>query len=807
MLLTVRLFAAALLLTAGHWVVAAELGKLIANPPQLTLTGAGARYTLLLDRQVAPDRLVDATSTAQFSSSAPQICRVSETGELTAVSDGSATITMEVAGQRVRTAVTVKDTLVPRAINFENDITPLLTRFACNYSGCHGKAEGQNGFKLSVFGFDPGADYNALVKETRGRRVFPAAPDRSLLLQKAAGVVPHGGGARLATDSREYELIRAWIATGLPIGSEADPKVTSIELTPGERVLEQQTAQRLRVVARYSDGREVDVTTLAKFQSNNDTVASVDESGLVSVAETPGQVAVMASFAGQVDVFLAMIPRREKIESYPKLPEANFIDRLVHERLRRLQILPSELCDDATFLRRATLDVIGTLPTADEARQFLSDRSPDRRARWVAALLDRGEYADYWALKWADLLRVERQALNHKGAHDYYEWIRDSFATNKPLDRFAAEVLTADGPLSETPPAHFYKVVTKPGDVASTLSQVFLGVRIACAECHHHPHDRWSQEDYFGMASYFQPLSRKPSPRGESLVAQGMSQAKHPRSGEIIEAHPLGAAIVESDAQGDRRGELAQWLTAPSNPWFARNIANRIWAHLMGRGIVEPVDDVRATNPPSHPELLDALADELVKNKYDVRSLIRTIMASNTYQRSSHPTDTNAGDEQNFSRALFKRLDAEVLMDAVCQTTGVPEKFQGVPSGSRAIQLWDSRVNHYFLRLFGRPLRATACTCERNVEPNVSQVLHLLNSPALQAKLSHRGGRLAQLVPAMTDNARLVDELYLTFFARHPSAEERQVAEQFMAQSGDRAQAAQDLAWSLMNTLEFVFNH
>ncbi len=806
MLFTARLFVAALLL-AGDLAISAAADKLIANPPQVTLTGSGARYTLLLDRQVAPDRLVDATSLAQFSTSAPQICRVSAEGELTAIADGSATITMEIDGQRVFTTVTVKDTQVPRAINFENDITPLLTRFACNYSGCHGKAEGQNGFKLSVFGFDPGADYNALVKETRGRRVFPAAPDRSLLLQKAAGVVPHGGGARLATDSREYELIREWIATGLPIGSDSDPKVLSIELTPGERVLEQQTSQRLRVVARYSDGREVDVTTLAKFQSNNDTVASVDESGLVSVAETPGQVAVMASFAGQVDVFLAMIPRREKIESYPKLPEANFIDRLVHERLRQLQILPSEVCDDATFLRRSTLDVIGTLPTADEARQFLSDRSPDRRARWVAALLDRSEYADYWALKWADLLRVERQALNHKGARDYYEWIRDSFATNKPLDRFASEVLTADGPLSETPPAHFYKVVTKPGDVASTLSQVFLGVRIACAECHHHPHDRWSQEDYFGMASYFMPLNRKPSPRGESIVAQGMSQAKHPRSGELIDAHPLGAPLVESDAKGDRRGELAEWLTAPNNPWFARNIANRTWAHLMGRGIVEPVDDVRATNPPSHPELLDALADELVKNKFDVRALIRTIMASNTYQRSSHPTDTNSGDEQNFSRALFKRLDAEVLMDAVCQTTGVPEKFQGVPSGSRAIQLWDSRVNHYFLRLFGRPLRATACTCERNAEPNVSQVLHLLNSPALQAKLSHRGGRLAQLVPAMSDNSRLVDELYLTFFARHPSSEERQVAEPFLAQSADRAQAAQDLAWSLMNTLEFVFNH
>lgn len=800
----------ALFVIQGAVLGAAEL---IATPAKVEIHGAGERFTLLVDRQTNDGRLIDVTPQAKFAVADTTVVRVSPTGELSAVNDGHTTVTISSEFGSTQVPVTVRGTKEPRSFNFENDITPLLTRFSCNYSGCHGKAEGQNGFKLSVFGFDPVADHGSLVKESRGRRLFLAAPERSLFLQKAAGMVPHGGGPRIERDSREYEVIRGWIAAGAPLGTDSDPKVQSIELSPDERVLDLKSQQRLRVLAKYTDGRVVDVTSLAKFQSNNDGVANVDETGLIQVGDTPGQVAIMASYAGQVDVFLALIPRAEKIDNYPQLAETNFIDRLVHAKLKKLNIVPSGVCDDATFLRRVTLDLIGTLPTADEARAFLADSRPDKRLRWVDALLDRPELADFWALKWADLLRVERNVLGHKGAHDYYQWIRTSFATNKPLDRFAHELLTAEGPLAESPAAQFYKVVQKPGDMASTVSQVFLGVRIACAECHHHPHDRWSQTDYFGMTAYFTPLNRKQSPRGDSLFAMGRPQATHPRTGEKITAHPLGVelheeATADSSQPLDRRPELAAWLADRKNPWFAKNLANRIWAHLMGRGLVEPVDDVRATNPPSNPELLDALSNSLTDDGFDFRKFVRTIVASQSYQRATEPNATNERDEQNYSRALFKRLDAEVLLDAVCQTTGVNEKFQGVPSGARAIQLWDSKVSHYFLRLFGRPVRSSACTCERNAEPNVSQVLHLLNSPELQAKFSHRGGALARLAQSQRDDRSAVDELYLTFYARQPSDEERATAIQFLAQSGDRReQAVQDLAWSLLNTLEFVFNH
>ncbi len=784
--------------------------ELIANPPQVEIHGAGGRYTLLVDRKTADGRLLDVTPQAKFVVNDPNVVRVSETGELSAVNDGQTTVAVTSEFGSTTVNVIVRGTHEPRSFNFENDITPLLTRYSCNYSGCHGKAEGQNGFKLSVFGFDPVADHGSLVKESRGRRLFLAAPEQSLFLQKAAGIVPHGGGPRIERDSREYDVIRAWIASGAPLGTDADPKVASIDLSPDERVLDLKIQQRLRVLAKYTDGRVVDVTSLSKFQSNNDGVASVDDTGLVQVGETPGQVAIMASFAGHVDVFLALVPRAEKIDKYPSLAETNFIDTLVHNKLRKLNILPSGVCDDATFLRRVTLDLIGTLPTPEESRAFLADQRPDKRQQLVDSLLDRPELADYWALKWADLLRVERNTLGHKGAHDYYEWIRTSFATGKPLDRFARELLTAEGPLAETPPTQFYKVVTKPGDMASTISQVFLGVRIACAECHHHPHDRWSQTDYQGMTAYFVPLNRKASPRGDSLVANGLAETKHPRTGEKVVAHPLGTESVATEElpPGDRRQQLAAWMTSRDNPWFAKNIANRVWAHLMGRGLVEPVDDVRATNPPSNPELLDALAKSLTDDGFNFRKLLRTIVASQSYQRATDSNPTNERDEQNYSRALFKRLDAEVLLDAVCQTTGVAEKFQGVPSGSRAIQLWDSKVSHYFLRLFGRPVRSSACTCERNAEPNVSQVLHLLNSPDLQTKLSHRGGTLVRLAQAKQDDRTTVDELYLTFYSRLPSDEERSTAVKFLAEAGvRREQAVQDLAWSLMNTLEFVFNH
>jgi hypothetical protein len=516
----------------------------------------------------------------------------------------------------------------------------------------------------------------------------------------------------------------------------------------------------------------------------------------------------MAGYQGAVDVFRALVPRPGTPGSDPLPPRGNFIDELVLAKLRKLNLQPSEPAGDAEFLRRVYLDVIGTLPTADEARRFLGDPRPDRRARLVDELLERPEFADYWALKWADLLRVDRQVLGHKQAYAYYRWIRDSLAACKPLDQFARELLTAEGPMSTAGPANFYRVVPKPGEAAGALAQVFLGVRIACAECHHHPFDRWSQRDYFGMEAFFTQVSIKNGPAGPVLLAAGDPQTKIPRTGELVHAHALGTTMPAASPAGDRRQVLAGWLTAPDNPWFARNLANRTWAHFLGRGLVEPVDDVRLTNPPSNPELLDALARHLIDSKYDFRQLIRTITATQVYQLSSRPNTTNERDEQNHSRALFRRLDAEVLLDMVCQTTGVAEKFPGTPAGYRAIQLWDSKMPHYFLTLFGRPVRASACECERSHEPGVAQVLHLLNSPEIQAKLAHEKGTVARLVRQFEADDKLVEELYLTFYSRFPADRERAAAVEYLRRhAAERRQAAEDLAWSMLNSLEFVFNH
>ena len=696
----------------------------------------------------------------------------------------------------------------PHRFNFENDIIPILSKYGCNASGCHGKAEGQNGFKLSVFGFDPAADYAALTQEGRGRRVVPAVPEKSLILVKAAGGVPHGGGVRLLRTSQEYQMLRDWIATGLSFGSAEDPHIESIVVSPREREMEPGGKQTLQVTASWSDGHTTNVTRHSRFQSNNEGLAAVDEGGLVTAGEVPGEAAVMASYLGEVAVFQALVPRTDRIDNYPELPENNFIDGLVYKKLRKLHVLPSGPGSDADFLRRAFLDIIGTLPTADEARAFLKDERSNRRALLVDELLKRPEFADFWALKWSDVLRVDRQALGHKLAYAYYRWIRECLAANIPYDEFCREIVAAEGPLSESPAASFYKVVTKPGEMAGTVSQVFLGVRIECAQCHHHPFDRWSQADYFGMQAFFTQVSFKSTLAGEALVAGPGAPTIHSRTGESVFSHALATAAPHAEPAGDRRQLLAAWMTSPDNPWFARNLVNRTWAHFLGRGLVEPVDDMRLTNPPTNPELLDALARNFAESKFDFRQLIRTITASRVYQTSATPNATNARDNQNYSRAQLKSLEAEVLFDAVCQTTGIPEKFQGHPAGLRAIQLWDSQTPHYFLKLYGRPTRTTACECERAKEPSVGQVLHALNSPELHEKLSHAGGQIARLVARLGDDGALADELFLTFYSRFPADGERQTLKNHLkSHAADRRQAAEDIAWSLLNTAEFVFNH
>jgi hypothetical protein len=696
--------------------------------------------------------------------------------------------------------------------NFENDIVPILSKFGCNTSGCHGKAEGQNGFRLSVFGSDPELDFRALTMEGRGRRVFPAAPDRSLLLLKMSGRMPHGGGVRIEPDRLEYRILRDWIAAGLPFGSPDDPQVERIEMEPLERVLSAGAVVPLRVTAVWSDGRRTDATSLATFQSNQESIARVDGNGVVTAGQLPGSAAVMASYLGHVALFQAMVPRGEPLPAdlataAQALPRFNFIDRLVDERLAKLGIAPSPIADDSRFLRRLTLDLLGRLPTADESRRFLADTDPARRERVIDELLERPEFNDYWALYWADQLRVDRETLGHKAAYEMYRWIRDSLAERKPLTQFAVELLAAEGPLADVPAGNLFKVASQPGDAAATVSQVFLGIRIACAQCHHHPYDRWSQNDYFGMTAFFAQLQRRPSPLGEVLVAEGDPATTHPRTGKRVAAHALGTVEPEKDPVGDRRLVLAQWLASETNPWFSRNLANRVWARMIGRGLVEPVDDFRETNPPSHPELLDGLARELVEHRFDLRSLVRTIARSRVYQQSTATNVTNANDEQNFSRAPLRRLEAEVLLDAVSQVTGVPEKFDGAPRGTRAVQLWDSRVDHYFLSLFGRPVRKTACACERIDAPSVAQVLHLLNSDRVHAKLTHEAGAIARLVRGSLDDQRLIEELYFAFYSRPPTAEERNNATEYLRTASDRRQAAEDLAWTLLNTIEFAFNH
>ena len=780
-----------------------------SNP--IRLAGPGARWSILVSAKQADGLQADLTRDATFQvvgeTGEDAVVSASLDGVVRALRDGAGRVQVQVAGRTLTVPVTVTDSQVAREFHFENDITPIFTRFGCNTSGCHGKAEGQNGFKLSVFGFDPDGDRISLTQEGRGRRTVLAAPEQSLLLLKASGGMPHGGGIRIRRNSGEYRVLRDWIAAGGPKGPEDAPKVVSLKVVPSERRMAMAAGQQIQAIAVLSDGREFDVTHHAKFQSNNEGLATVDEFGLVTTGETPGDAAIMATYMGGVGVFRAVIPQPDSGKAFPQRPQFNFIDGLVDARLKKLNIHPSGLCSDADFLRRAHLDIIGTLPSIEETRAFLKATSKDKRATLVDSLLKRPEYADYQALKWADMLRVDRLALGHKPAYSYYRWIHESFEQNRPMDQFARGVITASGRLSKNPAGNLYKVVSKPGDVASALSQVFLGVRIECAQCHHHPFDRWAQSDYFGMQAFFTQVSFKAAGKDQLLLATKKTQTKHPRTGQTVQAHALLQNSPEETPEGDRRALFADWLTGPKNQWFARNIANRTWAHFTGRGLVEPVDDVRLTNPPTNPELLDALAEHFVKSGFDLHELIRVITASRTYQLSTEPNEFNKRDEQNYSRALLKRLDAEVRFDMICQITGIPEKFDGVPSGPRAIQLWDSQVKHYFLTLFGRPVRATACECERVDSASVSQVLHVLNSPQIHAKLEDDSGNLAQLVKSQPDLEKLAEELYLLTYSRSPTAEERSTIVAYLQKSPDRRKAVEDVVWSLMNTVEFLFNH
>jgi hypothetical protein len=760
----------------------------------------------------------DLTREAKYAVAPAGVVTVDATGLVTPLREGEATITATADGKSARLKVTVTHIATDLPINFASEIVPIFTKFGCNAGGCHGKASGQNGFKLSLLGFEPEEDHEYLVKEARGRRILPAAPEHSLLLRKAVGQVPHGGGKKLGTDSPFYRVLVRWIAQGMRYGSKGDPEVTGIEVFPRERVLGREAGQQLTVVAKMSDGSTRDVTRMAQFESNQPDMADVSDTGLVTTKRLPGRPAVMVRFQSHVDVFRAMVPLGFTVTTLP--PERTFIDKHVFAQLKELGLPPSPEADDATFVRRVTIDLCGRLSSPKEVAAFVAEKDAAKHEKLVDRLLASGDFADYFANKWSNLLRNRRASDKDdpKPTQAFHAWIREAIEKNRPFDEFAREVLTASGEEVKSPAVVWYRELKDPAALVEDAAQVFLGQRLACAKCHHHPLEKWSQEDYYGMVSFFTrvkvtiPPPPKKAKKGEKqedpkpvsvTLAKG-SDAVNPRTGKPVRPTGLGGKRMEIGADEDPRVKLAAWMTARDNPFFARALVNRYWKHFMGRGLVDPEDDLRVTNPSSNPALLAALERSFLEGKYDTRKLIRTICLSTVYRLSAVPNEHNAGDRTCHSRFLPRRLHAEVLLDAIDTVTGSKTSFKGAAAGTRAVQLPDNLFESYFLSVFGRPDAASACECERSGDASLAQALHMINSAEIQTKVG--GQRARDLARDKRSESEKVRELYLIALSREPTKEETEVLVAHLTKKKGQA-SYEDVLWALVNTKEFLFNH
>jgi hypothetical protein len=719
-------------------------------------------------------------------------------------------------------------------VSFHTDVVPLLTKLGCNSGGCHGKATGQNGFKLSLLGFEPEQDYETIVRESRGRRWFPSSPSRSLLLVKATGESAHGGGVRLVRDTDDYRTLLRWLEQGAPPSRADEPTLTALTVEPATQTFDTaRKSQPLRAIARFSDGTTRDVTTRAVYQTNEPELAEVNDAGMVRTLGKSGTFAVMVRFSEQIAVFYGTVPYAKPASVMPTVDVAaeltrwerdvarSFVDKHLASQWRKLGIAPSPPCDDGEFIRRASLDVCGTLPTPTETADYIADKRPDKRAKLINRLLERPEYAAHFALKWADILRNRGAGYSTRyqraGTTLFSGWIRDALAENMPYDRFVASILTATGSQETNPPTVWYRTVRTSADYVESTAQAFLGVRIQCAQCHHHPAERWSQADYFQLAAVFARVGRKGGysdaevPTDETIFLADEGEIRHPRTDALMKPTPPGGAPFELTRYDDPRRSLARWMAESNNPFLARTMVNRLWGHFFNRGIIHPIDDARSTNPPSNPELLDALARDFVASGYDVKRLIRTICNSAAYAISSVPNELNRDDVQNYARYYPRRMSAEVLLDAFSQTLDAPTKFRAAggdfPAGTRAIDLPDEAVPSHFLDVFGRPARNSACECERVDSPALGQTLELVNSAELQAKLTAEKGFVSRLATNDKPHAANVDEIFLRVFARPPRAKERAVALKFLESQTDRKTAYASLVWSLLATNEFLFNH
>ena len=711
-----------------------------------------------------------------------------------------------------------------RLVSFVNDVVPVLTKAGCNAGLCHAKAGGgQNGFQLSLLGFEPLEDYEHLVLEGRGRRLFPANPDRSLLLMKASGQVPHGGGVRFDKDSESYSLVRRWIEQGTRYAGEHDPKLVSITVAPSRGSLQPHGEQQLKSVAQYSDGSVRDITARALYECNDDAMAEVTHQGLVTASDIPGKVAVMVRYQGQVAVYNASVPLGAPVETLPEY--RNFVDEFVFANLKEIGVPPSAVCDDATFLRRVSLDIGGRLPTEAEAREFLASSDLDKRDQVIDALLRSPDYADYFANKWTSLLKNRRDdASDITSNFAFHSWIRDSLLANKPYDQLVRELLAATGTVIANPPVAWYKRVKEPKNQIEDVAQLFLGVRMQCAQCHHHPFERWSQDDYYGLSAFFSQVGRKPTDtRGEDLIfhKRGIAGSKNVKTGLTVKPAALGDVVGDIPPDEDPRLRLADWMSGEANPFFAKALVNRYWKHFFKRGLIEPEDDIRDTNPPTNPELLAALEDHFRKSGFNLKDLVRVITSSHAYQLSANPNEHNLADRQNYSRFYPKRLQAEVLLDAIDLLTGASTSFANLPAGTRAVALPDNSYNNSspFLRVFGRPESTSVCECERVQSASLAQSLHMINASDIKGKLATNNGRADRLSKDKRTDEEKISELYIAAFSREPRSEELQTALAYLAEERtdamgkpiDKAVAArnnfQDLVWALINTKEFLFNH
>ncbi len=810
---------------------AVEELPLVVRPAEVALEGNFAQAQLLVRLANTNDQAdadpsevwleaADLTHAVRYTSADPKIAQVISPGRILAVADGQTTVTIEHQGLKVTVPVQVTGIVEQPDFDFHQTILPVLSKHSCNAGSCHAAQYGQGGLKLSVFGFDPAADFTALTRERQARRVNRLMPEESLLLLKPTMTISHGGGQRLEVGSIDYQILADWVTGPLSPPAKEPIKAVKLEVFPSDRLGQQNFRQQMQVVATMSDGRHRDVTAWAKYDSIDESIAGVSEQGLVSVFGK-GQTAVMVRYEGQADVMTVVVPYAQEAKLVG-WENQNFVDELAARKFRELGIEPSGICDDATFVRRAYLDAIGTLPTVEEVKTFMASSEPDKRNDLIDRLLGltgdpdkdiyNNQYAAFWTQRWSDLIRTTSAKLGEQGMWSLHNWIKQAFRDNWKFDRFVSELITAKGSIYMSGPANYFRVSSNSLDLAESTAQLFLGVRLQCAQCHHHPFEKYSQGDYYGFAAFFSRVGTKNSPefglfgRETVVMVKSSGEVSHPRTRERMIPTPLDGEPVDHPL--DRRIPLAEWLTSTDNEFFAKNVVNRYVDFLLGRGLVEPVDDLRSTNPPSNAALLDALSADFVKSGYDLKQLIRTVMRSRLYQLEYRPSAENASAGRYFPFYQVKRLSAETLVDAIDYATGVPTKFKNLPLGTKAIELPDAEYPHFTLTTFGKPKRASVCECERGSDLTLAQILHTLNGDELTGKISNAAGRVAKLIEEKRRHDEMVTELYLSTLSRLPTTEElSQTRAEGQAEDTLREAAYyEDLIWALMNSKQFLFN-